>query len=88
MNCNTDCEPELILTSDLNDAYVSEWEQIPTSIFQHLVKNLPVRVKASISTKGNPTPINALGSGIERSTSSYRCSVCPHTFDHVAFMVN
>ena len=37
---------------DLTNALVAEWKQVPTAMFQHLVKRLPRRVEAVIEAKG------------------------------------
>ena len=42
--------------SDLTNALVAEWMQVPAAIFQPLVKSLPRRVEADIAAKGGPTP--------------------------------
>ena len=41
---------------DLTNAFVAEWKQVPTTMFQHLVENLPRRVEAVIAATGGPTP--------------------------------
>ena len=58
MNWNTNLEPGLIaqhqcLTSLM---LVTEWKQVPTAMFQHLVESHPRRVEAVIAAKGLPTP--------------------------------
>uniref|UniRef100_A0A673VX79 Tc1-like transposase DDE domain-containing protein n=1 Tax=Salmo trutta TaxID=8032 RepID=A0A673VX79_SALTR len=37
--------------SDLTNALVAEWQQVPAAMFLHLVESLPRRVEAAISAK-------------------------------------
>ena len=54
---------------DLTNTLVAEWNQVPASVFQHLVESLPRRVEAVIAAN------NAHDFGMRCLTSR-----CPHTF--------
>jgi hypothetical protein len=44
-----------ISVPDLTNGIVSEWKQVPTAMFQHLVESLLRRAEAIIAAKGGPT---------------------------------
>jgi hypothetical protein len=43
--------------SDLTNALVVEWKQVPAAMFQHLVESLPRRVEAVVAAKGGSNSI-------------------------------
>ena len=53
---------------------VAEWKQVPAAMFQQLVESLRRRVEAVIAA-------NADNFGM-------RCSMCPHTFGHIVYMLS
>jgi hypothetical protein len=63
--------------SNLTNALVAEWKQVPTVMFQHVVESPPRRVEAVIAAKGDQLNINDHHFGMIYTTSR-----CPHTFGH------
>ncbi|GFV95645.1 transposable element Tcb2 transposase [Trichonephila clavipes] len=46
---------EIKTKKDLNKALLEEWQKIPSSVTQNLVKSVPSRLRAVIKAKGYPT---------------------------------
>ncbi|GFS75467.1 transposable element Tcb1 transposase [Trichonephila clavipes] len=46
---------EIKTKNDLKKAHLEEWQKIPSSVTQNLVKSMPSRLKAVIKAKGYPT---------------------------------
>ncbi|GFW65152.1 transposable element Tcb2 transposase [Trichonephila clavipes] len=46
---------EIKTKNDLKKALLEEWQKIPSSVTQNLVKSVPSRLKAVIKAKGYPT---------------------------------
>ncbi|GFW98631.1 transposable element Tcb1 transposase [Trichonephila clavipes] len=48
-------KPEIKSKNDLKKALLAEWQKIPSSVTQNLVKSVPSRRRAVIKAKGYPT---------------------------------